>query len=45
MWGYSAPYKVLTKTYKGVDVVEGGKVVQSVPVNEIKNLNYSNEYY
>ncbi|WP_296857758.1 hypothetical protein [uncultured Methanobrevibacter sp.] len=45
VWGYSAPYKVLTKTDNGVNVVEGGKVVQSVPVNEIKNLNYSNEYY
>ena len=45
VWGYSAPYKVLTKTATGVDVVEGGKVVKSVPVDEIKNLNYSNDYY
>ena len=45
VWGYSAPYKVLTKTADGVDVVEGGKVVQSVPVDQIKNLNYSNDYY
>ena len=45
VWGYSAPYKVLTKTSTGVDVVEGGKVIQSVPLDEIKNLNYSNEYY
>ena len=45
VWGYSAPYKVLTKTESGVDVVEGGKVIESVPVDQIKNLNYSNDYY
>ena len=45
VWAYSEPYKVLTKTSNGVDVVEGGKVIQSVPANEIKNLPYSNEYY
>ena len=45
VWGYSAPYKVLTKTSTGVDVVEGGKIVKSVPVDEIKNLNYSSDYY
>ena len=45
VWGYSAPYKVLTKTADGVDVVEGGKVIKSVPVDEIKDLNYSNDYY
>ena len=45
VWGYSAPYKVLTKTSTGVDVVEGGKVVKSVPADQIKYLNYSNDYY
>ena len=45
VWGYSAPYKLLCKTDSGVDVIEGGKVVKSVPVNEIKHLNYSNDYY
>ena len=45
VWGYSAPYKVLTKTSTGVDVVEGGKVIDSIPVDEIKNLNFSNDYY
>ena len=45
VWGYSAPYKLLCKTASGVDVIEGGKVVKSVPVNEIKHLNYSNDYY
>ena len=45
VWAYSVPSKVLTKTAKGVDVVEDGKVLESVPVDQIKNLNYSNEYY
>ena len=45
VWGYSAPYKVLTKTESGVNVVENGTVTKSVPVNEIKNLPYKNEYY
>jgi hypothetical protein len=45
VWGYSAPYKLLCKTESGVDVIEGDKVVQSVPTDQIKNLNYSNDYY
>lgn len=45
VWGYSAPSKVLTKTENGVDIVDDGKVVRSVPTDEIKNLNYSTEYY
>lgn len=45
IWGYSTPYKLLCKTDTGVDVIEGGQVVQSVPTDEIKNLNYSSEYY
>jgi hypothetical protein len=45
VWGYSAPYKVLTKTEDGVDVVVNGTVVQSVPADEIKNLNFSNDFY
>lgn len=45
IWGYSTPYKLLCKTDTGVDVIEGGKVVKSVPTDEIKNLNYSSEYY
>ena len=45
VWGYSAPYKLLCKTDTGVDVIEGDKVIQSVPVDQIKNLNYSNDYY
>jgi hypothetical protein len=45
VWAYSVPSKVLTKTSKGVDVVEDGKVLESVPVDQIKNLNYSNDYY
>ena len=45
VWGYSAPYKWLVKTENGVDVVENGTVIQSVPVDEIKNLNFSNDYF
>ena len=45
VWGYSVPSKVLTKTANGVDVVEDGKVLQSVPVDQIKNLNFSSDYY
>lgn len=45
VWGYSAPYKVLCKTDTGVDVYEGDKLVQSVPTDQIKNLNFSNDYY
>ena len=45
VWGYSAPYKWLVKTENGVDVVENGTVIKSVPVDEIKNLDYHNDYY
>lgn len=45
VWGYSAPYKLLCKTESGVDVIEGDKVIESVPVDQIKHLNYSNDYY
>ena len=44
IWGYSTPYKLLCKTDTGVDVIEGGKVIQSVPTDQIKDLNYSSEY-
>ena len=45
VWGYSAPYKWLVKTKTGVDVVENGTVIKSVPAEEIKNLEYKNDYY
>ena len=45
IWGYSSPYKVLTKTSKGVDVVENGTVIQSVPTDKIKDLNFRNDFY
>lgn len=45
VWGYSAPYKVLCKTASGVDLVEGGKIIKSIPADQIKNLNYSTKYY
>lgn len=45
VWGYSAPYKWLEKTESGVDVIENGKVIKSVPVDEIKDLDYHNDYY
>lgn len=45
VWGYSAPYKILTKTSDGMDVVENGTVVQSIPTSEIKNTDFKNKYY
>ncbi len=45
IWGYSFPYKVLTKTSSGVDVVENGTVIESIPTEEIKNTDYANDYY
>jgi hypothetical protein len=45
VWGYSAPYKWLVKTESGVDVMENGTKIKSVPVEEIKNLDYHNDYY
>ena len=45
VWAYSAPYKWLEKTESGVDVYEDGKKFRSVPVDEIRDLEYSNDYY
>ena len=45
VWGYSAPYKVLTKTADGVDVVENGTVIESIPVDQIKDVEFKNDYY
>lgn len=45
VWAYSAPYKWLEKTESGVDVYEDGKKIKSVPVDEIRDLEYSNDYY
>lgn len=45
IWGYSSPYKVLTKTESGVDVVENGTVIQSVPTSQIKDLPFKNDFY
>lgn len=45
VWGYSYPYKVLTKTESGVNLVVNGTVVKSIPASEIKNLNFSNKFY
>ena len=39
VWGYSTPYKWLVKTDTGVDVVENGTVIKSVPESEIKDLD------
>ena len=45
VWGYSSPYKFLTKTSTGVDVIENGTVVNSIPTSEIKNTDFGNKYY
>ncbi|MDO5823834.1 hypothetical protein [Methanobrevibacter sp.] len=45
VWGYSTPYKWLVKTENGVDVVENGTVIESVPTEKIKDLDFHNDYY
>ena len=45
VWGYSAPSRVLTKTANGVNLVEDGKVLKSIPVDEIKNLDFNSPYF
>ncbi|MDO5815625.1 MAG: hypothetical protein Q4Q18_08290 [Methanobrevibacter sp.] len=45
VWAYSAPYKWLQKTESGVDVYENGEKIKSVPVDEIRSLEYHNDYY
>lgn len=45
IWGYSMPYKQLVKTGSGVDVVENGTVIESVAQGDIKNKNWSNDFY
>lgn len=45
VWGYSAPYKWLEKTENGVDVYENATKVKSVPVEDIRSLDYHNDYY
>lgn len=45
VWGYSFVYKKLTKTSSGVDVVENGKVIESVPEAKIKDQTWGNNYY
>ena len=44
VWAYSAPYKWLQKTESGVDVYENGEKIKSVPVDEIRSLEYHNDY-
>ena len=45
VWAYSSPYKWLERTDSGVDLYEDGKKVKSIPVDEIRNLDYHNDYY
>lgn len=45
VWAYSSPSKWLEKTASGVDVYEDGKKVKSVPVDQIRELDYHNDYY
>ncbi|MCC7553175.1 MAG: hypothetical protein KO202_01600 [Methanobacteriaceae archaeon] len=42
VWGYSSPYKVLSKTEEGVDVYEGENKVESISENDIKNHEFPN---
>ena len=45
VWAYSSQYKWLNKTESGVDVYENGKFIKSIPVDQIKNIEYKNKYY
>ena len=45
IWGYSTPYKVLTRTENGVDLYENGTFVRSIPASEIRNLTFHNDFY
>ena len=45
VWAYSSQYKWLNKTESGVDVYENGKLIKSIPVDQIKNIEYKNDYY
>ena len=45
IWGYSTPYKVLTRTENGVDLYENGTFVRSIPASEIRNLSFHNDFY
>ncbi|MEE3489698.1 MAG: hypothetical protein VZR10_02410 [Methanobrevibacter sp.] len=45
VWAYSAPYKWLQKTESGVDVYENGTKIKSVPADQIRELEYHNDYY
>ena len=45
VWAYSAPYKWLQKTESGVDVYENVTKIKSVPADQIRELEYHNDYY
>lgn len=45
IWGYSTPSKWLEKTDDGVKVIVNGTVSEIVPVDEIKNQKWGNDFY
>lgn len=45
IWGYSVPSKTLVKNGEGLDVVENDTVIEHVPASEIKNQNWSSDFF
>lgn len=45
IWGYSVPSKSLVKNGDGVDVVENNTVIDRVSSSEIKNQNWSSDFF
>ncbi|MCF0226517.1 MAG: hypothetical protein HUK28_04275 [Methanobrevibacter sp.] len=45
IWGYSTPSKKLVKEGEGVNLIENGSVVKFIPASEIKEQNFSSDFY
>ncbi|WP_409200983.1 hypothetical protein [Methanobrevibacter sp. DSM 116169] len=45
VWGFSTPYKYLTKTEEGVDLYEGNNKLQSISKDDIKNQDFNTSNY
>ena len=45
VWGIIAPYKVLTKTDKGLNIVENGEVTGFIPEDQIRSTDFQNEEF
>ncbi|MDO5849224.1 MAG: hypothetical protein Q4P18_06795 [Methanobrevibacter sp.] len=45
IWGYSVPSKTLVKNDDGVDVVVNHTVIEHVPVEKIKDQNWTSDFF